>query len=318
MPLTFRNFNKPVMKAATITIETATNSYQTVTAPSSRLTLTVTALLLTSGCFHLAILAILGTTWHGPLSFRKPALFGISGGMTMWSLVWLMTQLSPKKFDRLFINAIAISLFIEVSLITLQTWRGVASHFNHTTSVDALIEFAMLGLILFVTGGIFYLTWRTRWLRSIDSAMAIAIRGGMVLLALSCLLGIATSVLGEVSLSAGRSYELWRRAGVLKFPHGVALHAIQMLPIVAWLARTLGLNHSSVRVVQSTLVAQVLFMLYAVWQTSQGRDRFDWDLIGGILLATVVLLSVYPTLSLARGFALCRWTSERNASKSNW
>ncbi len=285
---------------------------------STRFALAITVFLLTSGFVHLAILGVFGTTWHGPLSFRKPALFGISGGMTMWSLAWLMTQLSRSRFDRLLINAIAISLFIEVSLITFQTWRGVASHFNHSTSVDAAIEFTMLGLILFVTGAIFYLTWRTRWLRTIDPAMAIAIRSGMGLLALSCLLGIATSVLGEVSLAAGRSYEVWGRAGVLKFPHGVALHAIQMLPFVAWLTRICGLKHSSVRIVQSALAAQVLFMLYAVWQTSQGRDRFDWDSTGGTLLATVLLLSVYPTLSLARGFARCRWTSGRNVLKSNW
>lgn len=275
--------------------------------PSFRFALGIAAILLFSGCVHLAILMILGTTWHGPLSFRKPALFGISGGMTMWSLAWLMTQLRPKGFDKAFINAIATSLFIEVSLITLQTWRGVASHFNHSTNIDAAIEFTMLGLILLVTGAIFYLTWRTRWLRAIDPAMAIAIRGGMGLLALSCLLGIATTVLGEVSLSVGRSYEVWGRAGVLKFPHGVALHAIQMLPFVAWLTRICELQHSSVRIVNSALAGQVLFMLYAVWQTSQGRDRFDWDSIGGILIAMIVLLSVYPTLSLARGFARCSW-----------
>lgn len=275
--------------------------------PSFRFALGIAAILLFSGCVHLAILMILGTTWHGPLSFRKPALFGISGGMTMWSLAWLMTQLRPKGFDKALINAIATSLFIEVSLITLQTWRGVASHFNHSTNIDAAIEFTMLGLILLVTGAIFYLTWRTRWLRAIDPAMAIAIRGGMGLLALSCLLGIATTVLGEVSLSVGRSYEVWGRAGVLKFPHGVALHAIQMLPFVAWLTRTCELQHSSVRIVNSALASQVLFMLYAVWQTSQGRDRFDWDSIGGILIAMIVLLSVYPTLSLARGFARCSW-----------
>lgn len=281
--------------------------------PSFRFALGIAAILLISGCVHLAILTISGTTWHGPLSFRKPVLFGISGGMTMWSLAWLMTQLSPKGFDKALINAIATSLFIEVSLITLQTWRGVASHFNHSTSVDAAIEFTMLGLILLVTGAIFYLTWRTRWMRPIDPAMAIAIRGGMGLLALSCLLGIATSVLGEVSLSVGRSHEIWGRAGVLKFPHGVALHAIQMLPFVAWMTRICKLERSSVRIVKSAFAAQVLFMLYAVWQTSQGRDRFDWDSTGGILISMVVLLSLYPTFSLARGFALCCWKSGRNS-----
>jgi hypothetical protein len=273
------------------------------------------ATLLASGCVHLTIIGIFGTAWHGPLSFRKPALFGISGGMTIWSLAWLMTHLIPKRFDRFLIDAIAISMFIEVALITMQTWRGVASHFNRSTIVDATIESTMLGLILFVTAGIFYLSWRTCWLRSIDPAMAIAIQGGMCLLTISCLLGIATSVLGELSLSAGRSYEVWGNAGVLKFPHGAALHAIQMLPIVAWLTRRLRLQHSAVRIVQSALAAQVLFLLYAVWQTIQGRDRFDWEAIGGILLASSVLPGMYLTISLARRLVPYRWKPKRNASR---
>lgn len=216
-----------------------------------------------------------------------------------------MTHLSPKKSDQLLLNSVSIALVIEVYLITLQTWRGVASHFNRSTSVDAAIEFTMLSLILLVTGGIFYLTRRTRWLRAIDPAMVIAIRGGMGLLALSCILGIVTSALGELSLSKGRSYELWGAAGVLKFPHGVALHALQVLPILAWLARVLRLNHS-LRIVQSALAAQVVFKLFAVWQTSQGRARFDCDLTGEALLAMVALLGLYPALALVRGFVRFR------------
>ena len=99
----------------------------------------------------------------------------------------------------------------------------------------------MFGLILLASCGIIYLTLRTIQLRNIDPAMAIGIRGGMWLLALSCGLGIATSIFGEINISAGRSYELWGRAGVLKFPHGVALHAIQLLPAIAWMT----LCHSS-------------------------------------------------------------------------
>jgi len=266
---------------------------------SYRVAILVTAVLLVSGCIHLALFLILGASWEGPLSPRKPALFGISGAMTTLSLAWLMTQLEPKKFDRVLINSLAIALLIEVALITMQYWRGVASHFNNSTLFDTAIELAMLVLILFVTGGIFYLTWRTFQLRAIEPAMAIAIRGGMLLLAISCLLGIATSVLGEVSLAKGQSSEVWRKAGVLKFPHGVALHAIQLLPILAWIARRLGLSHP-VRVMQSALAAQVVFMIYAVWQTSLGRDRFDWDAIGGSILAIAILLSLYPAFELGR------------------
>lgn len=262
--------------------------------------MTVAFLLLLSGGIHLALFVILGATWNGPLSLRKPALFGISGGMTMWSIAWVLTHLQPKKIDGWLISTLSVALFVEVALITVQYWRQVPSHFNRATWLDASIELTMLSLILFVTGGIFYLTWRTLWLRTVEPAMATAIRGGMTLLALSCLLGIVTSVLGEVSLAAGRSYELWGKAGVLKFPHGVALHAIQMLPVLAWIAAWLGLNHSK-RSVQAALVAQILFLIYSVWQTGTGRNRFDVDFLGAILLVAVAILSTYLLASFLGG-----------------
>ena len=271
---------------------------------SFRLALWLGVLLIASGSVHLVVFAILGTTWNGPVSLRKPALFGISGGLTVWSLAWLMTKLRPRGFDRSLANALATGLFVEVTLITIQYWRGVASHFNRATNIDAAIEFTMLGLILLVSSGIVYLTLRTMRLRNIDPAMAIAIRGGMWLLALSCGLGIATSILGEISISAGRSYELWGRAGVLKFPHGVALHSIQLLPAIAWMTRMLHLRHS-VRIVQSAFISQVLFLVYAVWQTSQGRDRIDWDAIGGTILGVVVLFGFFPAFALVQGCMHC-------------
>lgn len=261
----------------------------------------VGSVLCVSGLFHLALFAILAESWHGPLSVRKPMLFGISGGLTTWSLGWLIAQLRPMKTDRFLANSIAVALLVEVALITMQYWRGVASHFNHATNLDAAIEFMMLAMILLASGSIVYLSVRTFWLRDeIEPAMATAIRGGMWLLSLSCGLGIATSVLGEVSISYGTSYELWGRAGVLKFPHGVALHAIQLLPIVAWLARVFKLA-SSLRIVRSALASQVVFLVYAVWQTSQGRDRFDWDTTGACLLGVSVLFAVLSAMAITTG-----------------
>ncbi len=254
-----------------------------------------------SGLVHLAIYAILGASWHGPLSLRKPILFGISGGLTTWSIGWLMTQLRPMRYDRFLVNTIAIALLVEVALITMQYWRGVASHFNHKTNVDATIEFTMLALILVASFAIVYLSVRTFWLRDgIEPAMATAIRGGMWLLSLSCGLGMATSVLGEVSISLGSSYELWGKAGVLKFPHGVALHAIQLLPIVVWLARVLKVTNS-LQIVRSALASQIVFLGYAVWQTSQGRDRFDWDTIGACTLGVSVLFAAYAAFAIGAG-----------------
>ena len=277
---------------------------------SYRFALAMTALLFASGMLHAAIYAIQGASWEGPLSLRKPILFGISGGMTVLSITWLMTQLRRQKFDRWIANTFALALVIEVGLITLQYWRGQASHFNHSTGFNMLIELGMLGLILFATVQLMYLTVRTAWLRDIDPGMAVAIRGGMCLLLLSCGLGIATSVLGEINIAAGRSAEYWGKAGVLKFPHGAALHAIQLLPLIAWIARYVGAMHRD-RIVRFALGSQVLFLVYSGWQTSHGLDRFEWNTIGVCLLVCSLFLGILAAVPMFRGLFAMRSHGEK-------
>ena len=46
------------------------------------------------------------------------------------------------------------------------------------------------------------------------------------------------------------------------------------------------------------LIAQILFLAAALWQTTHGRDRFDLDLIGGSLLAAAGLLVLTPLISI--------------------
>ena len=261
------------------------------------------AILTISGLLHLAKLVWDGGQWNGPLSLRKPGLFGVSAGLTVWSIAWLMTQLRPRRSDRIVANLIAGSLFVEVSLITWQYWRGSPSHFNRETRLDASIEAMMLALILFATVIIVYLTLRTTLLRKIEASKALAIRGGMVLLALSCGLGILTAVLGEMNIAAGRPYETWGSAGVLKFPHGAALHAIQLLPLLNWLVQRLHVPHP-VRVIGSVLASQVVFLFYSICQTLQGRDRFDYDAVGALILLATCVLCIYPTVVFARALIL--------------
>lgn len=64
---------------------------------SFKLSLGIAAMLIASGLFHLAKLQLDAADWSGPLSLRKPGLFGVSGGLTVWSIAWLMTQLQPAR-----------------------------------------------------------------------------------------------------------------------------------------------------------------------------------------------------------------------------
>jgi hypothetical protein len=75
------------------------------------------------------------------------------------------------------------------------------------------------------------------------------------------------------------------------------------------MAQILGLKQP-VRVVQSALGAQCLFLIYAVWQTSRGRERFDLDTVGGGILSLVAVFSLYPILAiLFQGLAVFRGKS---------
>ena len=247
------------------------------------------AVLLMSGLCHLSWLVVTAADWSGPLSLRKPALFGISAGLTVWSLAWTLMQLKPRPHDRAFANFLSGGLLIEVALITVQQWRGVPSHFNHATTLDAVIEFCMLALIMLVTAGIAWICLRSSQLRPMSDSLAVAIRAGLWLLLVSCGLGVMTTILGEVNLARGLSTEVWGRAGVLKYPHGAAMHAIQTLPLLSIFLQWTGVSRA-LAIVRMAIVAHVLLLVHAVWQTLSGRERLDVDRAGLLALVTATLI----------------------------
>lgn len=247
------------------------------------------AVLFVSGLCHLIWLITTGAGWSGPLSLRKPALFGISAGLTVWSLAWTISQLKPRSHDRAFASFLSGGLLIEVALITVQQWRSVPSHFNHATTLDAIIEFCMLALILLVTAGIAWICLRSSQLRPMSESLALAIRAGLWLLLVSCGLGVMTTILGEVNIARGLSPEVWGAAGILKYPHGAAMHAIQTLPLLSISLQWAGVSRA-LAIVRLAIAAHVLLLIHAAWQTLSGRARLDVDRAGLLALVAAALI----------------------------
>ena len=54
----------------------------------------VGGLLILSGLVHLAMLLGDGGSWSGPLSLRKPTVFGLSFGITLITITWVTSFLS--------------------------------------------------------------------------------------------------------------------------------------------------------------------------------------------------------------------------------
>ncbi len=255
-------------------------------------------LLTLSGLLHIPVWFLDGGDWEGRVSWRKPILFGISTGMTLWSLGWICGAIKRDrfaKFDLVVSFAIAVSLVIEVALITLQQWRGTASHFNHATEFDGRIDVVMFVLICIAFLGIVYLGIRSFGFLHLDDEFALAVRSGMVFLILSCIIGFVISSYGYTRTQAGLPPETVGENGVTKFPHGVAIHVLQILPAIVFMLRKLNVR-SDIRK-QFIWCASGSFMsllVFACVQTISGQARFELNSWMGflLLLVAIAILSV--------------------------
>ena len=70
-------------------------------------------------------------------------------------------------------------------------------------------------------------------------------------------------------------------AGELKVPHAVALHAIQVFPLIAWLGRG---TLSSLQTTRVAALAYVGIVSFTILQTFSGRAPHDVTIASALLL----------------------------------
>ncbi len=196
----------------------------------------VGAALIASGLIHLAILVVGGGSWLGPLSWRKPTTFGVSFGLTLIAIVWNVSFLRLSEGTRRWlIGAFTVACVLETSLVTLQTWRGVPSHFNLETTFDGLVArtlaaggFALVGIIV----ALMFASFRARAAEPLS--LLIAIRIGFVVLVGSMVVGALMIAKGMTLVFAGDPQAAYATGGALKPIHGMTMHGILVLPALAW------------------------------------------------------------------------------------
>lgn len=193
-----------------------------------------------SGIFHLVVWAIDGGAWAGPVSWRKPIVFGISGGMTTASLAWVLAQLPETRRSHRLARVYVITMALEVALITMQRWRGVGSHFNTATLFDGAVFQVMGMLILAASWPIVAWTIDVARARTLAPDRRAAILGGLVLLDLGLFVGLGMSVWGSSPWAGSVPATIGN--GSLKLPHALALHAIQALPLARWALARIGVG----------------------------------------------------------------------------
>lgn len=224
------------------------------TAPA-RVAVAVGLVLIVSGLTHAIVWIVSGDPVGGPLSFRKPASFGVSFGLTLATVGLIVDRTNLRHaYKWLLLGPYALASVYEVAWVAVQRWRGVPSHFaeggaDEVAWVWAGVSIAVVGLSI-VAVAIASFTCLHE-----PEALAWAVRAGLIILVLG-------QGLGGLIISAADAYEAGavRQAattGAWKLPHGLAMHAIQVLPAIA----VLGLRRVPGRALRAVRIATVGYAL---------------------------------------------------------
>lgn len=225
----------------------------------------------------------------GSLAWLKPAKFAISITVYCATLAWLLTLVrGRRRLVRAVAWATGGALTLELALIVVQAVRGTASHYNISTPFNAAVFQAMGVLLPAVFGaGVVAAALVTRQ-RGLPVVLASGIRGGLLV----CLLGMAEAALmlfnrahtdavtlgghtvGGPDGGPGLPLTGWSTEhGDLRVAHFVGLHALQVLPLLAWLLQRYAPGLGTLtqrRLVRLSTVASTGVVGLLTWQAQRG------------------------------------------------
>jgi hypothetical protein len=259
-------------------------------------------LLVVSGLFHGIVLFTTGGSLEGPLSWRKPTVFGLSFGITAVTIAFVASALRLSKVASwILLGSLGVASVAETALITMQTWRGVPAHFNFATVFDTAVFIAMGVLVTIVAVVLLVLTVLSfTAMRGIPRSLALAIQAGMVLLIVGQILGvliITTGVqpaaMGDDAAVFGPNGVVLGSAGILKYPHGIALHAVQLLPLLALLGLLTRWNESRrTSTIARAALGYVLITAISTIQAYTGRGglMLSWFEVAALTVGIMLLV----------------------------
>ncbi|MET8511636.1 hypothetical protein [Streptomyces sp. NPDC005077] len=204
-------------------------------SPVERLCYATGAALVVSGLLHLIVFAVDGGPWGGPVSWRKPVTFGLSFGLTLIAICWVASYVRlPARTRTVLLAVFAADCVLEVAGITLQAWRGVPSHFNMETPFNTAVSMSLAlggGALVVILTALAVASFVRR--PEGPAGMALALRAGFAILVVGLLAGAAMIARGVHLTRTGHQLAGYASTASLRPLHGVSLHAILVLPVLA-------------------------------------------------------------------------------------
>jgi hypothetical protein len=179
----------------------------------------------------------------------KPLKFALSIAIYVWTVAWLLGGVSedaPRVAQVISIGT-SLAMLVEIGCISLQSFRGTTSHFNDATSFDGAV-FGLMGIMILFSSllaGVLLLLYFTAAPGS-PTPYLWAVRLGLVLFLLGSAVGPMMVSRGGHAVGVpdggpGLPVVNWStEGGDLRAAHAVGLHALQILPLAAWLLGSAG------------------------------------------------------------------------------
>jgi hypothetical protein len=210
-------------------------------------------------------------TFNGVSAWDKPAKFLLSFAVHVLTFAWAFSlmpeQDRSRRSNRILSYAFVTIFALEVLYITFRAKRGEASHFNASSETAALL-YSLMGVgSLILTGITGYFGWRL-----LATRRDIAARAAGTGLVLGAILGTMAGaylgsqpshwVGGTMTDAGGLPFFHWSTTGGdLRVAHFVGLHAMQAVPVAAWLmpsGRTIILASAGMTVLCAATFVQAI------------------------------------------------------------
>lgn len=191
----------------------------------------------------LAMIFVSDTIVLGINAWYKPMKFFLSTLIFSCTMGWLMHYLNRPLHTLLFSITLIITLSFELVYITLRASQGQLSHFNISTSFNALM-FNLMGIAITIitlwTAYVAFLFWKRRF-PELPAAYVWGIRFGLVLFVVFAFSGgmmaarLSHTVGSAMDTARGLPIVNWsRESGDLRIAHFFGMHALQILPLLGY------------------------------------------------------------------------------------
>lgn len=261
------------------------------------------AAMLASGVAHIGVLLVSGGSWEGPVSFRKAVTFGLSFGLTLIALT-AVTALLPlgTRSRNVLLGLFTIESVLEVTLVSMQAWRGVPSHFNTETPFDSVVTAGLAAGGVAIVGTAVALGMAAfRANPAVSPSLRLALRFGFCTLLVALAIGAAMIARGQILANTVSLTAAFNEAGSLKAAHAAPMHGVLILPALAWLLAFADVTERfRQRIVELAIVGYALLIVVVVIEVGTNIDPFHpTPLTGALSGLGLLVLAAAGTLGIA-------------------